>query len=186
MAKAERRRSLEETWQHLESQGEKMPRDSDGRPFVPPQMPNYEDKEPLGFSFFGRGGQVDNYSNLTLPRTYFGHSTLTRLSFSNTDLSGSRMCWNDFVGCDFSSADLSRCDMRASLFKGCKFAGAVLSGADLRRSFFEDCNFTGAELGGAVAEDVLYANGCVQDFLTKEQQAVMAWSPDAGPEPPGG
>jgi hypothetical protein len=185
MAKAERRRSLEETWRRLESVGEKMPRDRDGRPFVPPRMPNYEDKEPLGFSFYGRGGQVEDYSDLTLPRTYFGHSTLTRLSFANTGLSGSRMCWNDFVACDFSGADLSGCDMRASLFKGCRFAGAVLVGADLRRSLFEGCDFAGADLSNAVAEDADF-QGCVQDFLTKEQRAVMAWSPDAGPEPPGG
>ena len=184
-----KRRSLDETWRHLESQGEKMPRHSDGRPFVPPHMPNYEDEE-LGFSFFGRGGRVEDYSNLTLPRTYFGHSTLTRLNFANTDLSGSRMCWNDFVGCEFSGADLSGCDMRASTFTRCKFARAVLCGVDLRRSYFKDCDFTGADLTGAVAEGgILYTRSGhlgVQDFLKKEQQAVMTWTPDEGPEPPGG
>jgi uncharacterized protein YjbI with pentapeptide repeats len=182
--KAERRRSLEGTWRHLEAQGEKMPRDPDGRPFVPSQMPNYEDRE-LGFSFFGRGGRVEDYSGLTLPRTYFGHSTLTGLRFTNTDLSGSRMCWNDFEGCDFSGADLSGCDMRASRYKGCRFAEAILRGADLRRTSFADCDFTGAELAGAVAE-AQYTMGSVQEFLTRAQQAVMVWSPDAGPKPPGG
>jgi BTB/POZ domain-containing protein KCTD9 len=185
MAKAERRRSLEETWRHLECQGEEMPRDRDGRPFVPPQMPSYEDEEPLGFSFFGRGGQVEDYSGLTLPRTYFGHSTLDRLSFAGTDLSGSRMCWNDFLGCDFSGADLSGCDMRSSTFRGCRFAGAVLRGADLRRSYFEDCDFAGADLTGALVEEE-DADGCVQDYLSSEQCAVVAWQPDGGPEPPGG
>jgi uncharacterized protein YjbI with pentapeptide repeats len=175
---------LEETWQLLESQGEKMPLDANGRPFVPPQMPNYEDEE-LGFSFFGRGGQVEDYSNLTLPRTYFGHSTLTRLSFANTDLSGSRMCWNDFIDCEFSRADLSGCDMRASTFKSCKFVGAVLRGADLRRSHFEGCDFADADLTGAVAEHE-YFIGSVQESLTREQQAVMVWSPDSGELPPGG
>ena len=179
-----RRRSLDETWQRLESQGEAMPRNSAGQPFVPPQMPNYEDKE-VGFSFFGRGGQVEDYSNLTLPRTYFGHSTLTRLSFANTALSGSRMCWNDFIGCDFSRADLSGCDMRSSTFKNCLFAEAVLQGAGLRQSFFEDCDFAGADLTGAVVEDE-DADGCVQNYLTGEQRAVMAWSPDSGELPPGG
>ncbi len=178
------RRSLEDTWEYLETHGEEMPRYSDGRPFVPPRMPNYEDEE-LGFSFFGRGGEVEYYSNLTLPRTYFGHSTLTRLSFANTELSGSRMCWNDFVECDFSGSDLSGCDMRASKFAGCKFTEALLRDADLRRSSFEDCDFSGANLAGAVAEDE-DAIGCVQDCLTKEQQAVMVWSPDSGDEPPGG
>lgn len=159
-------------------------------PFVPPQVPSYEDKEPLGFSFFGRGGRVRDYSNLTLPRTYFGHSRLTRLRFANTDLSGSRMCWNDFVGCDFRGADLSGCDMRASTFTGCKFLGAAFRGADLRRSSFKDCDFTGADLTGAVAEGGVWytrsGHTGVQDFLTKQQQAVMTWAPDGGPEPPGG
>jgi uncharacterized protein YjbI with pentapeptide repeats len=190
VGKAERRRSLEETWHHLEAQGEEMPRDPGGRPFVPPHMPSYEDDEPLGFSFFGRGGEVDDYSNLTLPRTFFGHSTLDRLSFANTGLCGSRMCWNDFLGCDFSGADLSGCDMRASTFTGCRFAGANLRGADLRRSYFKDCDFTGADLTGAVAEggDLYTDSGHegVQAFLTKEQQTVMTWTEDEGPEPPGG
>src|SRR4029453_4134962 len=98
---------------------------------------------------------------------------------------GSRMCWNDFLGCDFSGADLSGCDMRASVFKGCRFVGTVLRGAELRHAWFEDCNFTDADLAGAVAEDG-DADGCVQDFLTKDQQAVMVWAPDGGPVPPGG
>jgi BTB/POZ domain-containing protein KCTD9 len=75
--------------------------------------------------------------------------------------------------------------MRASNFIGCKFVGAVLRDADLRRSSFEFCGFTGAEMSGAIAEDE-DAIGCVQDFLSAEQQAVIAWSPDEGPEPPGG
>lgn len=188
MAKA--RQSLEETWRHLEAQGEEMPRAPDGRPIVPPQMPSYEDEEPLGFSFFGRDGQVEDYSNLTLPRTFFGHSTLNRLKFTGTNLSGSRMCWNDFLGCDFSGADLSECDMRASTFTGCRFTGAILRGADFRRSYFKHCDFAGAELTGAVAEggDLYTEDGYegVQAFLTKEQQAFMTWTEDEGPEPPGG
>jgi uncharacterized protein YjbI with pentapeptide repeats len=75
--------------------------------------------------------------------------------------------------------------MRASKFSGCKFVGAVLRAADLRRSYFEGCDFTRADLSGAVAEDEDF-QGCVQDFLSDEQQAVMAWSEDEGPEPPGG
>ena len=86
---------------------------------------------------------------------------------------------------DFSGTDLSGCDLRASTFSGCKFVGAVLQRADLRRSSFEDCDFTGADLSGAVAEDADFP-GCVQDFLSDEQQAVMEWSEDEGPEPPGG
>jgi hypothetical protein len=60
-----------------------------------------------------------------------------------------------------------------------------LRGADLRHSSFEACSFAGADLSGAVAEDE-DAEGCVQDFLSEEQQAGMAWAADSGPEPPGG
>jgi uncharacterized protein YjbI with pentapeptide repeats len=178
------RKSLEETWRYLESQGETTPRCPDGRPFVHVAMPNHDDEE-LGFHYFKyRLGDADN-SNLTLPRTFFGRSWFIRVSFANSDLRESRMCWNEFAECDFSRADLSGCDMRASHFIGCKFAGAVLRGADLRRSYFEACDFTGADLSNAVAEDEDF-QGCVQDFLSGEQWAVLAWSPDEGPEPPGG
>jgi uncharacterized protein YjbI with pentapeptide repeats len=178
------RKDLEATWRYLEQQGEKMLRDAAGRPFVPTHMPNYEDEE-LGFSFFGRGGTLSTYSNLTLPRTYFGHSALTWLSFVNTDLSESRMCWNDFEECDFSGADLSGCDMRASTYEGCKFVGTRLHGADLRHAWFANCDFSGADLAGAIAEKG-YATGCVCDFLTKTQQHTMIWHDEAGPLPPGG
>ncbi len=183
MAPAPARKSLDETWRYLEAKGERVPRDAAGRPFVPAQMPSYDDDGPLGFSYFRYRLEDADNSNLTLPRTYFGRSLLRRVSFTNTDLSESRMCWNDFEDCDFSGSDLSGCDMRASNFTRCRFVGAVLRGADLRRSFFKDCDFAGAELAGAVAEDEI---GCAQLDLTDEQGAVMAWAEDAGPEPPGG
>lgn len=179
------RKSLEETWQYLESEGENVPRHPDGRPVVPEQMPGPGDEGPLGFFYYKYRLEDADNSNLTLPRTFFGGSWFIRVRFANTELSESRMCWNDFEECDFTGADLSGCDMRASIFRGCKFVGAVLRGADLRRSSFEHCDFTGADLTGAVAED-WDAIGCVQDYLTEEQQAVMAWSEDEGPEPPGG
>jgi uncharacterized protein YjbI with pentapeptide repeats len=177
------RKSLEETWRYLEAEGEKAPRRPDGRPFVHDAIPNFDDEE-LGFHYYKYRLENADNSNLTLPRTFFGRSWFLRVNFANTDLSEPRMCWNDFDECDFSGADLSGCDMRASNFKGCKFVGAVLRAADLRRSSFEACDFTGADLSGAVAEDADF-QGCVQDFLT-EEQAVMAWSEDEGPEPPGG
>jgi hypothetical protein len=40
-------------------------------------------------------------------------------------------------------------------------------------------------LVGAVAEDMDF-QGCAQDYLSDEQQEVMAWSDDEGPSPPGG
>jgi uncharacterized protein YjbI with pentapeptide repeats len=160
-----------------------MPRDPDGRPLIPESMPNYDDDNPR-FSFFRT--KVDgDWSGLSLPRTYFGRSLVEGASFADTDLSESRMCWNDFDDCDFTGADLSRCDMRASLFRRCKFIGTILRRADVRRSTFEDCDFTRAQLVGAVADDADF-NGCVHDYLSREQQSVMALTDDKGPEPPGG
>lgn len=185
MAGPQARKSLEETWRYLEGEGESVPRDAAVRPFVPVRMPSYDDEEPLGFSYFRYRLEDADNSNLTLPRTYFERSLFCRVNFVATDLSESRMCWNDFVECDFSGTDLSGCDLRASNFKGCTFVGAMLRGADLRQSSFEDCDFAGAEPDGAVAEDE-DAIGCVQDYLTDDQQAVMVWTEDSGPEPPGG
>lgn len=178
------RKSLEDTWRHLEAEGEVMPRRPDGQPSVRDAIPNGDDED-VGLYYYKHGLWDADNSNLTLPRTSFGRSSFVRVSFANTDLSESRMCWNNFEECDFRGADLSRCDMRASIFRGCKFVGVVLRGADLRRSSFEGCDFSGAMLAGAVAEDE-DAIWCMQDFLSDEQQEVMAWSPDEGPEPPGG
>jgi uncharacterized protein YjbI with pentapeptide repeats len=148
-------------------------------------MPSYDDEQPLGFSYFRYRLEEANNSNLTLPRTYFGRSLFRRVTFANTDLSESRICWNDFEKCDFTGADLSACDMRASNFVECKFVDANLRGADLRHSSFENCDFAGADLTETVTghEDAI---GCLQDYLTESQQAVIAWEPDPGPEPPGG
>jgi uncharacterized protein YjbI with pentapeptide repeats len=178
------RKSLEDSWTLLESRGEEMPRDESGRPFVPTSMPSHDDQE-LGFSFFRTQVTESDYSNLTLPRTFFGRSLLDRVNFGNTDLCESRMCWNDFEGCDFSGADMSGSDMRASNFKGCRFVAATLRGADLRQSSFEDCDFTSADLTGAVANDADFTS-CPLDYLSEKQQAAMEWTADSGPDPPGG
>jgi len=178
------RRSLEDTWRVFESEGTAMPRRPDGQPFIPAAMPNYDDEEPLGFSYFRSGLEDGDLSHLTLPRAFFGRSGFSRVSFANTDLSESRMCWNDFDDCDFSGANMSRCDMRAALFTGCKFIGTVLRGADLRRSTFQECDFSGADLSGAVGGLVEYP-GCIRSVLSDEQMTAVIWSED-GPEPPGG
>jgi len=166
------RKSLEETWQYLEAKGETMPRDPSGCPFIPTAVPNDYDEE-LGYSFFRTRLEDYDLSHLSLPRTFFGRSELGRVSFAGTDLSESRMCWNDFVGCDFYRTDLSRCDMRASKFEQCRFVGASLRGADLRRSSFEGCEFSGADLTGAIAEKN-YGMG----RLTDEQKSGIIWAED--------
>jgi hypothetical protein len=186
MSNAPHRRGLEETWRWLEEHGEEAPRDPQGRPFVPPRMPSYDDQAPLGLTYYKTQLVATDRSNLTLPRTYFGRSLLERVDFRNTDLSESRMCWNDFVGCDFSGADLSGCDLRASNFEGCKFVGTNLGTADLRRSYFSGCDFTDAVLAGAVTDYPDAEKYGLLDLLTKAQRAVMDWRDDPGPEPAGG
>ena len=174
------RKSLEETWAYLEAKGEDPPRRLDGQPFVPEAMPSHDDDE-LGLSFFKSRLRAADYSNLTLPRTFFGRSEVIRVSFASCDLSGSRMCWNDFEDCDFSGADLTGSDLRASLFKRCRFAGAILRDVDLRQSSFEDCDFSEAEMQGAVSQKDRLAT-----HLSLEQREVMIWTSNEGPVPPGG
>lgn len=178
------RKSLEDTWNFLESQGKTAPRHLDGTPLIHEMMPNFDDEE-LRLSYFSYRLENANNGDLTMPRTFFGRSGFIRVRFANSDLSQSRMCWNDFEECDFSSTDLSGCDMRASKFINCSFIGANLANADLRRSFFKECDFTDADLTNAIVEDE-DAEGCVQDWLAKEQCDQIAWADDEGPEPPGG
>lgn len=178
------RKSLEDTRRFLESKHSSVPRHPDGRPLIRDQMPSFDDEKPLGFGYFRSGLEDADRSHLTMPRTFFGRSWLVRVSFADTDLSESRMCWNDFDDCDFTGTDLSGCDMRASIFRGCTFAGAMLRGADLRRSTFDGCDFTGADLSGAVAEGT-GSRTRVRGLLSAEQVAAVSWAEDAGPEPPG-
>ncbi len=160
-----------------------MPRTASGEPFIPPGMPNYNDDDERGFRFFRAIESDSRFSGLSLPRTYFGRSLLERTSFANTDLTESRMCWNDFEDCDFTGADLTGCDMRSSTFRRCKFVEAAMCGADLRGSKFEACEFRGADLSGVLIEgdDAEFA-----DCLSEQQDLVVMWTPDSGPEPPGG
>lgn len=180
-----KRLTVEETWRQMEAGGATMPRSPDGKPFIPDAMPAYDDEE-LGFSFFRSGLEDGDLSNLSLPRTFFGRSGFTRVSFENTDLSGSCMCWNDFTNCDFSGADLTGCDMRASVFADCIFDGATLRGANLERSTFEGCTFKGANLTTANADAVYGDEYGLIDTLSDDQLASMKINEDPGPEPGGG
>jgi BTB/POZ domain-containing protein KCTD9 len=176
------RRSLEETWRYLEGTGWEAPRDEAGKPFVPAEMPNYEDED-LGFEFFRTMCAEEDLSALTLPRTFFRWSEIDRVDFTNTDLSESRMCWNDFRNCNFQGADLSRCDMRFSLFEECNFDGANLNQADLRDSVFTGCSFENTNLIGALA--VAFEDSVLNE-VSEDQERHMVVCEDAGPEPSGG
>jgi uncharacterized protein YjbI with pentapeptide repeats len=155
--------------------------DAGGIPPLPSRRPRYDD-ETLGVSFFRTLVEQDDLSNLTIPRTFFGRSELIGVSFENTDLSESVLCWNDFVEVNFSFAVLAKADLRAAEFSHCAFRHSDLRGADLRQSSFEDCDFDEALMDGAVLTRV---QGEALS-LSSAQREVIAWTTDDGPEPDGG
>lgn len=151
-------------------------------PRLPDRMPRYDDEEP-GLSFFKTYvGDGADFSNLTIPRTYFSRSEISDISFQNTDLSQSYLCWNDFVDVDFSSANLSEADLRGSAYRNVNFTSARLNDADLRHSTFEDCDFEGADLAGAT----LSRSQKRSLSLTSRQIKAVDWRWRAGPLPDGG
>ncbi len=159
-----KRLSREETWKEWELA---IPRD---------------DPEGWELTFFKEGHWDEDFSNFTLPRTYIGRSLLERVSFQNTDLHGSHLCWNDFNDCDFSEAELSHADLRSSIYRRCKFVNCYLVRADLRGAVFESCNFIGANLCAAKMTRS-QAKGL---NLTNEQRQFVNWQRSDGPEPDGG
>src|SRR5262245_28646747 len=91
---------------------------ADEHPPMPNQVPQPEDEEPLGLSFFRTFvGENADLSNLSIPRTLFGRSEISSASFRNTDLSESNLCWNDFINVDFTEAIMARADFRASTYR---------------------------------------------------------------------
>ena len=153
-------------------------------PPIPDHRPQCDDEGALGVSFFRtrvRAGEHD-LENQTLPRTFFGRSEVGPVSFKNTDLSESTLCWNDFTEVNFTDADLSRCDLRASFFRETDFVRTNLRNADLRRSNFEACDFTDADMRGTK----LTREQAEQILLSDKQQQVIDWQKSDGEEPPGG
>ena len=149
-------------------------------PPLPDHMPGPDDPGPLGVSFFRTMvGDGEDLADLTLPRTFFHRSEISDVSFRNTDLTESNLCWNDFIDVDFSEAVLAYADMRASVFEGVDFTGADLRGADMRRSEFTDCSFRDAQLEEAV---LTHEQGETME-LDDDQREAVAWTDDPGPEP---
>jgi uncharacterized protein YjbI with pentapeptide repeats len=178
------RRSYEESCRLLQRLGYSDAGTEGMIPPVPNHRPQYDDETPLGVSFFRTrvGADEHDLENLTLPRTFFGKSEVGPVSFRNTDLSESTLCWNDFNEVDFTDADLSGCDLRASIFSQVDFVRANLRNADLRRSSFEACDFTDAEMRGAK----LTQEQGEQIDLSEEQRQEIDWQEIDGDEPPGG
>jgi BTB/POZ domain-containing protein KCTD9 len=171
---------------------------------IPPlsdHRPQYDDELPFGVRFFrtwlGVGRpfglkalrpeddvEVAEHAldNLTLPRTYFGRSEISSISFQNTNLSDSTICWNDFIKVNFTDADLSESDLRASAFTLVAFVRTDLRNSDLRRSSFEGCDFTDADMRGA---KLTHEQGEDLDLSEKQRQEID-WQDSDGDEPPGG
>ncbi len=161
-------------------------------PPIPDHRPQIDDDR-LGVTFFRTfvgqdieqgDGDVShrNLENLTLPRTFFGRSYIQHVSFKNTDLSQSTLCWNDFAEVNFTDADLLGCDLRASSFSEIDFVRTNLRNADLRRSTFEACDFTDADMRGTK----LTREQAEQILLSDQQQQEIDWQESDGQEPPGG
>ena len=148
---------------------------------VPDHRPRFDDTAPMGVRFFRTMVEEGKLENLTLPRTYIARSEVCPVSFMNTDLSESTMCWNNFTGVNFTDADLSDCDLRASLFRDTSFVRATLRNADLRRSRFTACDFTDADMLGAK----LTRNQGEQLNLSEQQKAAVDWQDSDGEQPPG-
>jgi hypothetical protein len=178
---AEGRLSLEETWKRLRKAGHKLPAGRGGVPKLIDHHAGVERKKDVyDIEFFRTVYEDADFSNLTLPRRYVNRSGFTRVSFCNTDLNQSFMCWNDFIECDFTDADLTCCDMRASTFQGCSFVRCKLVGANVHRSGFEDCDFTDADVTG------MQLDVDVEIDLAKKQSDETDSSWDEGPQPKGG
>jgi uncharacterized protein YjbI with pentapeptide repeats len=153
---------------------------------IPDHRPQIDD-DPLGVTFFRTfvGQDIeqgdDNVShndleNLTLPCTFFGRSYIQHVSFKNTDLSESTLCWNDFTEVNFTDADLAGCALRASSFSEIDFVRTNLRNADLRRSSFEACDFTDADMRGAK----LTREQAEQILLSDQQQEAIDWQESDG------
>lgn len=154
-----------------------------GVPPLPPRISDLDDGEDFGVHFFRTIlGEGEDLSDLTLPRTLFGRSNISKVAFRNTDLHESCMCWNDFTDVDFSNAVLANCDMRASQFIRVDFESADLTGADMRQSWFSECNFSRASLKGAI---LTWAQGARLN-LSNAQRLEISWTEDDGEEPAGG
>jgi BTB/POZ domain-containing protein KCTD9 len=151
-------------------------------PPMPNHRPQCDDEEPLGVCFFRTSVGEGDLERLTLRRTYFGRSVVGPVSFKNTDLSESTLCWNDFNKVLFTDADLSRSDLRASLFSEVEFVRTNLRDADLRQSTFEACDFKDADMRGARLSRKQEQGISLSD----QQRKAIDWQDSDGEPPPGG
>ncbi|GMV24445.1 MAG: hypothetical protein AMXMBFR58_04760 [Phycisphaerae bacterium] len=157
--------------------------ETDEIPPMPARMPRHDDPEPLGVSFFRTELAGQHFvPGLSLPRTFFGRSTITQCEFLDFDLTESSLCWCDIDHVRFDRSVLRGCDLRASTFRYVSFRSADLTKADLRHSTFRKCDFRHARLAGAV----LHRSWRWMFTLSAKQRAEVEWHPSGGEDPPGG
>ncbi|MDN5215835.1 pentapeptide repeat-containing protein [Fulvivirgaceae bacterium BMA12] len=174
----EPRKSFEETIAILRASGIV---DETQDPKIPEDMPQYDDRELVGFKLFRIGLENKDLNNLNMPMTFFYKSEIWKCSFKNTNLHQSNLCWNDFIDVNFSTADLSGSDLRASIFENVLFRETNLSGADLRKSYFEGCDFTLSKmLGTKLTRDAASTLN-----LSETQIRDIDWQDNEGEEPAG-
>ncbi|MCG8317752.1 MAG: pentapeptide repeat-containing protein [Pseudomonadales bacterium] len=173
------RKNFEETIEILRK--EKIVFD-DQSPRLPEAVPKYDDEDPCGFSVFRMGLEGKDLSDLDMRRTFFAKSEVSDGNFTNTDLSESNLCWNDFISVNFNGAKLSNSDLRASIYDRVNFSNCDLSGSDLRQSDFTNCQFSGANMVGAK----LTRNSTLKLTLSAEQMAEVNWQDSEGEAPGGG
>lgn len=151
----------------------------------PPRIPNHVPKpeeDPKGVCVFRTFIDGADFGNLTLPRAFINRTEFNKVSFCNTDLKESNLCWNNFTDVDFSMVILTGCDARSSMFSNARFLSATLSNADLRHSTFDHCDFTGADMSGTILTHSQRSSLGLSD----QQTSHIAWTDDEGEEPDGG
>lgn len=190
------RLGFRESCQLLLSEGEALGNlalfgDWDGKSEIafPKTTPHPEDEEPVGVRFFHMNfGSVDPdeeemlLEQLSLPRTFINRCEINGVSFQNTDLSESFICWNDLLNVNLANVDLHNSDMRSNYFRNVTFKESNLTNADLRRATFENCDFANAIMTDCKL-DLVYVSFL---DLSPEQRKQIDWCSDPGEEPPGG
>ena len=172
------RLTYEESFRFLQKAGWQGP--GDVLP-LPKGRPGYFDED-LGLSFFRTFVEEATLENLTIPRTYFSRSTVSKSSFAGTDLTESVANWNDFEDVDFSFADLTSFDFRACVLRRIRFCNVILKDSDLRCCQFENCDFTDADLTDA---KITREAGATLN-LSSMQLAQVSWQDEDGEDPEGG
>lgn len=174
-----KQKTFKQTVSQLESLG-LIPEDQNVS--FPETMPQFDDENPIGISFFRTTLADQDLSSLNMMRTFFSKSKINNCDFLNSNLSESNLCWNNFKDVNFEGAQLMGCDLRASKFTNVNFSNCDLSGVDLRRSTFKKCNFENAKMDGAKINSI----ATPKLPLSAEQKSVVNWQAIDGLEPSGG